>query len=261
MHYASSFPKSSCVFLQSGESQIYSCLCLWLAYVVLLSDFISATFLYHLSLPRTRLTGLDWQGREQRLGGAHQARKAICMLSRKYSAFLCKQVNRTCKWFPVQLEACFSWWTFYRDAQCLPFHHRVIFPIRNIASTAPYLKQKGVSCHESIYTSGHGFKRWRKPDLSNQSDHIMCNAPNSELSDIFKLHHQHRLTVLSPGLSSSERYKLLKLTRQKEDNLWHLFISPYEVKIKYLLNYNADRSLYLRMFPLCTCQDSYCMQV
>lgn len=81
----------------------------------------------------------------------------------------------------------------------------------------------------------------------------MCNAPNSELSDLFKLRHQQRLKILSSGFSSSERCKLLKLTRQKEDNLGHLFISPYEVKIKYLLNYNPDKFLYLKMFPLCTC--------
>lgn len=137
---------------------------------------------------------------------------------------------------------------------------RVIFPIKDIGGTAPYLKQKAMYCHKSIYTSGYGFKRWRKADLSNQSDHIMCNASNSELSDLFKLHHQQRLKVLSFGLSSSERYKLLKLTRQKEDNLWHLFISPYEVKIKYLVNYNPDRFLYLSMFPWRTCLDSYCMQ-
>lgn len=136
----------------------------------------------------------------------------------------------------------------------------VIFPIRDIAGIAPYLKPKAMYCHKSVYTSGYGFKRWRKPDLSNQSDRILCNASNSELSDVFKLHHQHRLKILSPGLLSSERYKLLKLRRQKEDNLWHLFISSYEVKIKYLLSYNPDRFLYLRMFPLCTCQDSYCMQ-
>jgi len=143
----------------------------------------------------------------------------------------------------------------------LPFHCIVIFPIRDVAGTTSYLKQKAMYCHKSIYTSGHGFKRWRKPELSNQSDHIIYNAPYSVLSDLFKLHHQHRCKTLSPALSSSERYKLLKLTGQKEDNLWHLFVSPYEVKIMYLLSYNPDSFLYLRMFPLCTCQDSCCMQV
>lgn len=153
------------------------------------------------------------------------------MPSRKHSAFLCKQVNRTYKWFPVQLTACFSLWTFYKDAQCLPFHCRISFPVRDIPSSAPYLKQKAMYCHKSVSTSGRGFKRWGKTDLSHQSDHIMWNAPNSELCDLFKLHHQYRLKILSPGLSSSERFKLLKFTRQKEDNLWHLFISPHEVKI------------------------------
>lgn len=175
--------------------------------------------------------GLAGKGAKIDGGWVHQDRKAICVLSRKYLAFLCQQVNSTCKWFPVQLEACFTSWIFHRDTQCFLFQCRVIFAIKDIAGTAPYLKQKALYHHDSVYTSGLGFKWWRRTDLSNQSDRIGCNTLTSELCDLFKLHHQHWLKILSPGLLARDRYKLLMLTRQKEDNLWHLFISPYAVKI------------------------------
>lgn len=94
----SSFPK---VFVCLPAVLRISDLCLSLPVMLLyFSDMIWVIFLYRLSLPRTRLTGLGWQGREQRLGGAHQGKKTVHMPSGKYSAFLCRQVNRTHKLSP-----------------------------------------------------------------------------------------------------------------------------------------------------------------
>lgn len=101
----SSLPK---VFLCLPAVLRISDLCFSLPVMLLyFPDVIWVIFLCHLSLPRARLTGLDGQEREQRLGGAHQGRKTVHMPSGKYSAFLCKQVNSANKLSPVQLEACF----------------------------------------------------------------------------------------------------------------------------------------------------------
>lgn len=79
-------PKSLCLLAVLRISD----LCLSLPVMLLyFSDVIWVIFLYHLSSPRARLTGLGWQGREQRLGRAHQGGKTVHMPSGKYSAFLC----------------------------------------------------------------------------------------------------------------------------------------------------------------------------
>lgn len=55
----------------------------------------------------------------------------------------------------------------------------------------PVSQTKAMHCHKSIYPSGMDLKaeERRKTDLSNQSNHTMCSVPNSELSDLYKMHH------------------------------------------------------------------------
>lgn len=55
---------SSCVFLQSENLRFTFVFISDYPMLVYFSHFIWATYLYHLSLPRMRLTSLGWQGRD-----------------------------------------------------------------------------------------------------------------------------------------------------------------------------------------------------
>lgn len=88
-------------FTQKAEEEFL----LYNTLIIIYSDFLWTTFFLSFTSTRNNFDKfvLTGEGAKIEVGWVHQERKAVCLLTRQYLAFLCKEVNKTHRLFTLQL--------------------------------------------------------------------------------------------------------------------------------------------------------------